>query len=600
MFGTQPEKFPEDKTSSDDAYLQPAILVSTGNSTESLRNRSWTVEEFPESAEMVYCVMECLHFRVHMSAVREESLSESPCRSNLQNWWFRSDPRFRSIDEKVAECGQHKFETHSLDDVRKPNKRILIFFHSPEAVVLLEDTVAPKQVKNRQRCRAGMCRSMRFRAMFLQKRENKEKHSIPDLRVHARGIVSISQASSIHAGKYECAVVAGVNTAKSSAFLLVATQPAIPILRLMNADHQLSSPKEGNLQTFVCTCPVGYPRPKLIWILSHARVNETSVVRQLQNEPSRTFIYEPDKRTFDGLLSSELRINLSWTDHAAELGCKAINTVGASISQRIKLRVQYGMCEHRIVCLHRTRVFSFAVTLKALPFEALESTSCGHVLTGPSSGISIYRVKLLLLRATSRLSVMGFYEFQLRVRQVYKSVAVNLTNSSCIAGTTVITGASLIALFRVTCLQPQRNRLVPGQLYSVVRGRGIYQSNISMWENPSTTGCRPDHSFIIIIHYIAMKLAFCVVYKQASWNSATSASMMRRIRFHEIPDQPYEIGRDRTSTFRLVLVVIYHTVSSGLTISALHLSSPRMECAWCKFNDRHKQCVYLAGLHRMP
>ncbi|TGZ66270.1 hypothetical protein CRM22_005418 [Opisthorchis felineus] len=169
----------------------------------------------------------------------------------------------------------------------------------------------------------------------------KEKHSIPNLRVHARGMVSISQASSIHAGKYECAVVAGVNTAKSSAFLLVATQPAIPILRVMNSHHQLSSLKEGNQQAFVCTCPGGYPRPKLIWIISHARVNETSVVRQLQSELSRTFIYEPDKRTFDGLLSSELRINLSWTDHAAELGCKAINSVGASISQRIKLRVEF-------------------------------------------------------------------------------------------------------------------------------------------------------------------------------------------------------------------------------------------------------------------
>ncbi|KER24370.1 hypothetical protein T265_07930 [Opisthorchis viverrini] len=169
---------------------------------------------------------------------------------------------------------------------------------------------------------------------------NREKHSIPDLRVNARGTVSITQASSIHAGKYECAVVAGVNTAKSSAFLLVATQPAIPILRPMNSDRPLSSPKEGNLQAFVCTCPVVYPRPKLIWIISPVRVNETSAVRQLQNEPSRTFIYEPDKRTFDGLLSSELRINLSWTDHAAELGCKAINSVGASISQRIKLKVE--------------------------------------------------------------------------------------------------------------------------------------------------------------------------------------------------------------------------------------------------------------------
>ncbi|OON16467.1 hypothetical protein X801_07721, partial [Opisthorchis viverrini] len=61
---------------------------------------------------------------------------------------------------------------------------------------------------------------------------------------------------------------------------------------------------------------------------------------RIQSNPSRTFIYEPDKRTFDGLLSSELRINLSWTDHAAELGCKAINSVGASISQRIKLKVE--------------------------------------------------------------------------------------------------------------------------------------------------------------------------------------------------------------------------------------------------------------------
>ncbi|OON16466.1 hypothetical protein X801_07720 [Opisthorchis viverrini] len=68
---------------------------------------------------------------------------------------------------------------------------------------------------------------------------NREKHSIPDLRVNARGTVSITQASSIHAGKYECAVVAGVNTAKSSAFLLV----AIPLRFIMSFIHGSAWPK---------------------------------------------------------------------------------------------------------------------------------------------------------------------------------------------------------------------------------------------------------------------------------------------------------------------------------------------------------------------
>ncbi|KAF7262622.1 hypothetical protein EG68_00128 [Paragonimus skrjabini miyazakii] len=100
----------------------------------------------------------------------------------------------------------------------------------------------------------------------------REKHSLPNLRVHANGRITIVSAGPEHAGKYECAVVAGVQTTVAFAYLYVAVPPDIPQIQNVVSAPQTEGLREYQRLRLICTCNRGEPVPRLIWLMSSSTI----------------------------------------------------------------------------------------------------------------------------------------------------------------------------------------------------------------------------------------------------------------------------------------------------------------------------------------
>ncbi|KAA0196550.1 hypothetical protein FBUS_04009 [Fasciolopsis buskii] len=171
----------------------------------------------------------------------------------------------------------------------------------------------------------------------------KEKHGLRGLTIQPSGKLIIYPVSFEHAGKYECAVVAGVHASRVHAHVFVETKPSIPVVDVVDVGQKLHGHfKEGDNVRLTCTCGQGFPLPQLLWLKKDAGDSDNSSTdyRLVQAEFMRIAFYTPTPVT-PGAVQSGLMLNLSWFDHNTELVCKAVNPVGTEMSAPYRISVTF-------------------------------------------------------------------------------------------------------------------------------------------------------------------------------------------------------------------------------------------------------------------
>ncbi|CAL8068209.1 unnamed protein product [Calicophoron daubneyi] len=171
----------------------------------------------------------------------------------------------------------------------------------------------------------------------------KEKHSIPDLKIHHTGVLSIARAEMRHSGKYGCTIVEGINTKTAYILLTVNVHPSIPVIKRKSpSDTLVNTTKEGDLLILTCSSVRSYPLAKLTWLKITEGKSEpeqiipSSLVSFRQME-------QTDTRPAGILVTSEVRLTLSWLDHLKHIMCKAKNRVGSAFSEPFPIHVD---CEY--------------------------------------------------------------------------------------------------------------------------------------------------------------------------------------------------------------------------------------------------------------
>ncbi|CAH8635769.1 unnamed protein product [Schistosoma haematobium] len=194
----------------------------------------------------------------------------------------------------------------------------------------------------------------------------KEQIHLIDIQVHSNGILTIINVQSYHSGNYQCAMLAGVNTVTMNRYLIVQTPPAKPSITVniqMTDEKLYELSKESNKEPYfiegeylnlLCQSEKGLPSPQIFWsflpiqnttitsmkleTLHDINFNIKDSLKTIEN--TRSSVYFPTNTPY-GNTSSHFRLKVSRSHDGMQIICKAVNRIGASISEPYKISVRY-------------------------------------------------------------------------------------------------------------------------------------------------------------------------------------------------------------------------------------------------------------------